>query len=200
MPSVGRTRTIAISALAIGPLIAGCTGQSAAPARVTHSTPAARSTTTDGTAPGTAITVSPTTTPFSGCPTLHSSTLVVSPSPRTGVNWSGCSLQSARLQHADFRYADLQRANLGYADLQGADLAGADLSFALLNAADLTDADLQGAKMVITGMEYTNLTGANLDGVQFGGFPPKDAIWSDTVCPDGTNSDADGRTCLYHVG
>ena len=200
MPSVGRTRTIAIGALAIGPLIAGCTAHSAAPTRVTHSTPAVQSTTTDPVTAGPAITVSPTTAPFSGCPTLHPSTLVVSPSPRTGVNWSGCSLQSARLEHADFRYADLQRANVGYADLQGADLAGADLSYALLNAADLTNADLQGARMVITGMEYTNLTGANLDGVQFGGFPPKDAIWSDTICPDGTNSDHDGRTCLHHVG
>jgi uncharacterized protein YjbI with pentapeptide repeats len=199
MPSVGRTRTIAISALAIGPLIAGCAAHSAAPTRVTRSTQAVQSTTTDPVTAGPAITVSPTTAPFSGCPTLHSSSLAVSPSPRTGVNWSGCSLQSARLEHADFRYADLQRANLGYADLQGADLAGADLSFALLNAADLTDADLQGAKMVITGMEYTNLTGANLDGAKFGGFPPKDAIWSDTICPDGTNSDHDGRTCLHHA-
>jgi uncharacterized protein YjbI with pentapeptide repeats len=199
---VGRTRTIAIGALTLGPLIAGCTGQTAAPPHVTHASPAASTTTAepDPTTPGPVSTVSPTTAPFSGCPTLHPATLAVSPSPATGVNWSGCSLQSARLEHADFRYADLQRANLGYADLQGADLAGADLSFALLNAADLTDANLQGARMVITGMEYTNLTGANLDGVRFGGFPPKDAIWADTTCPDGTNSDHDGRTCLHHAG
>jgi uncharacterized protein YjbI with pentapeptide repeats len=138
--------------------------------------------------------------PFAGCPVLHGATLAVSPRPTTGVNWSGCSLQSARLERADFRYADLQRANLGYADLEGADLTGADLSFTLLNAADLTHADLQGARMVVTGMEYANLTGANLVGVRFGGFPPKDAIWSDTICPDGTNSDHDGGTCLHHVG
>jgi len=54
--------------------------------------------------------------------------------------------------------------------------------------------------MVITGMDYTNLTGADLDGVQFGGFPPKNAIWADTICPDGTNSDHDGGTCLHNVG
>ena len=130
---------------------------------------------------------------------MNQTTLAVSRQPGPGVNWSGCDLQSAHLNGADFRQADLRWANLGYADLEAADLSGADLSRAELSAADLTGADLQRARMVITGSEYTNFTRANLRGVQFDGFPPKDAIWADTTCPDGTNSDTDGGTCLHNV-
>jgi uncharacterized protein YjbI with pentapeptide repeats len=59
---------------------------------------------------------------------------------------------------------------LSYANLQDANLHGADLT-----GANLTGADLTGA----------NLHGADLTGV----------IWSNTTCPDGTNSNNDGGTC-----
>jgi hypothetical protein len=35
---------------------------------------------------------------------------------------------------------------------------------------------------------------ANLNGVSLNG-----ATWSNTTCPDGTNSSADGRTCVGHL-
>ena len=53
------------------------------------------------------------------------------------------------------------------------------LTGANLNGDDLTNADLSGA---VT-------TGANVNQV----------TWSNTVCPDGTNSDADGGTCKGHL-
>ena len=53
-------------------------------------------------------------------------------------------------------------------------LAGANLSYS-----DLTGADLAGA----------DLAGANLG-----------VIWSDTTCPDGTNSNNDGDTCVNNLG
>jgi uncharacterized protein YjbI with pentapeptide repeats len=58
-------------------------------------------------------------------------------------------------------------------------LAGAGLTGANLNRANLTGADLSGA----------NLAAANLNRV----------IWSSTICPDGTNSNNDGNTCLGHL-
>ena len=61
------------------------------------------------------------------------------------------------------------------ADLTGADLVGADLKDLNLTGADLTAADLAGA----------NLWAADTTA----------AVWSDTTCPDGTNSDTDGDTC-----
>jgi Pentapeptide repeats (8 copies) len=64
-------------------------------------------------------------------------------------------------------------------ELRGANLERASLVGADLSNADLTGADLKGA----------TLTGAKLDGV----------TWSDTVCPDGTNSDAHASTCAGHL-
>jgi len=48
-------------------------------------------------------------------------------------------------------------------------------------------------------MRGTNLTNANLAGANLQGANIKDAIWSNTICPDGTNSDANGGTCVKHL-
>ncbi len=75
-------------------------------------------------------------------------------------------------------------------DLRGADLRGASLRNADLTRADLTDADLFDA----------DLRGAVITGV----------TWSNTRCPDGTNSDSRARsatgggralpgTCAHHL-
>ncbi|MGV9362465.1 pentapeptide repeat-containing protein [Amycolatopsis sp. NPDC003731] len=61
-------------------------------------------------------------------------------------------------------HADLRNANLNGASLRNADLTGADLS-----GASLRGADLKGATI-------------------------KDVIWANTICPDGTNSNAGVRT------
>lgn len=72
-------------------------------------------------------------------------------------------------------------ADLSGAKLVQANLSGADLSMVTLDGADLTGADLSGAR----------LDGASLKGV----------TWSDTTCPDGTNSNAkQPQTCLGHLG
>jgi ABC-type phosphate transport system substrate-binding protein len=92
---------------------------------------------------------------------------------------AGCNLSGVSLSGADLSGADLSAANLNRADLAGAHLNGASLSGANLNRADLSGADLSGA----------SLAGANLN----------DVTWSGTICPDGTNSDNDGGTCLGHV-
>lgn len=62
----------------------------------------------------------------------------------------------------------------------GLDLAGVDLSDVYLVDANMTNADLSGA----------DLTGATLI----------DVIWGNTTCPDGTNSNTDGDTCVNDLG
>lgn len=78
------------------------------------------------------------------------------------------------------RYLVGPMANLTDADLYGGKLAGTDLAAANLSNANLTFANLTGA----------NLTGATLTGV----------TWSDTICPDGTNSNNDENTCVNNLG
>lgn len=81
------------------------------------------------------------------------------------------------------------------ADLNSADLSAADLTGADLDQATLTGADLAGATLTDADLANANLTGADLDGATLTGV-----IWSDTTCPDGTNSNSDGGTCLNDLG
>src|SRR5438094_286512 len=92
---------------------------------------------------------------------------------------AGCNLAWASLAGAYLKGGNLSGANLKRANLVRANLSGANLSGANLKGADLASANLARA----------NLTGANVAGIR----------WSNTVCPDGTNSDADGGTCLGHL-
>ena len=96
-----------------------------------------------------------------------------------GGSPGGCNLSGANLTNAQLDGANLKGTNLKGAILVGANLAGANLQGANLLGADLTNANLTGA----------NLKGANVKGV----------IWWNTICPDGTNSTADGGTCVGHL-
>lgn len=87
----------------------------------------------------------------------------------------GLALAGATLSGAGL--AGVEMAN---ADLTGAVLDGANLVGANLNGADLTNADLTGA----------DIRGTSLDGV----------TWSNTTCPDGTNSDDHKSTCEGFLG
>lgn len=94
------------------------------------------------------------------------------PAPR--VNWNGC----------DLSYANLNDALLPHASLVGTDLHGASLI-----DANITNANLGG-----TDLRETFLTGATLTGADLGGV-----TWQHTSCPDGTNSNNDGGTCMNNL-
>jgi uncharacterized protein YjbI with pentapeptide repeats len=50
-------------------------------------------------------------------------------------------------------------------------------------------------------LTHANLTGANLTGANLkGAIGLNTVIWSGTTCPDGTDSDNDGSTCIGHLG
>jgi len=72
------------------------------------------------------------------------------------------------------------KVRLHDANLSGADLSGVNLSEALLVRVDLSDANLADANL-----EGAFLADANLEG----------AFWTNTTCPDGTNSDDNENSC-----
>lgn len=80
---------------------------------------------------------------------------------------------------ATFDGADLHRIDFRGTDLRSASFVGADLRYARLDGVDLTNADLTGA-------DWRRSTGAG------------SAVYGNTTCPDGTNSDANGGTCVGH--
>ncbi len=126
-----------------------------------------------------------------------------------GLNLSDSEMGYADLKGADLQGADLLSAQLGYAQLTHADLRDANV-VSNLGGANLTDADLTGARVEALLLD-TDLTGANLTHTDMTGselyvnnhqHEPNltDVVWSDTTCPDGTNSDSDGGTCANNQG
>ena len=71
------------------------------------------------------------------------------------------------------------------ASLVGLDASGMDLVNINLYEATLTNADFTN----------TDLAGANMDLAFLMG-----ATWANTTCPDGTNSNDDGDTCVNNLG
>jgi Pentapeptide repeats (8 copies) len=121
---------------------------------------------------------------FSSAPPTQSFTVIVTNTPcatLAGCNLHGLDLTNANLSGADLSSGtDLSNANLNKADLSGANLSFANLSGANLNKADLTGANLTGA--ITTGANFNKVT------------------WSNTTCPDGTNSSASTpETCVGHL-
>jgi uncharacterized protein YjbI with pentapeptide repeats len=106
------------------------------------------------------------------------------------VNLQNIRLPGANLQDDNLLRAELENAFLVGANLQGDNLNGAQLQHAFLDGANLQDANLHGADLTGADLSRADLTGANLHRATLTG-----AVWSNTTCPDGTNSNNDGGTC-----
>jgi len=130
--------------------------------------------------------------------------------PHPQIDWRGCNVSAANLSAANFRFANLSAAVLEFANLSdatfdtaslpgaqmyGANLARADLQHANLSHADLATADLHGANLLLA-----NLTGADLREANLTGAILFAVTWSNTLCPDGTNTDSNGGgSCVGHL-
>lgn len=99
--------------------------------------------------------------------------------PFTDANLSNSSFVDGSAIGARFDGADAHRIDLRGTNLRAASLVGTDLRYAQLAGVDFTGADL-------TDVNWKSATGIEA------------AIYSDTTCPDGTNSDGNGGTCLGH--
>jgi hypothetical protein len=126
--------------------------------------------------------------------------------PGNGCDFNGANFTSANLSGANLTNANLSAANFTTATLSAANLSGANLAVASFFHASLVAANLNGASLVnafvaaadVTGADVTNadLTGANF------GFATGTAtlVYSNTTCPDGSNSDANGGSCAGFGG
>jgi len=116
-----------------------------------------------------------------------------------GADLTGAYLKYANLSKADLgaahlSFANLTDANLSEANLRGANLVGANLSGALLSGANLSGAhlsraNLSGALLMGTNLSFANLTEANLSGAKLRGVNLREAIFKETICPDGKKTD-----------
>ena len=120
-----------------------------------------------------------------------------------GANLTGANLSLAGLFKADLTGANLSSADLSVAELFDADLSSADLSGADLTHAFLPEADLTNARLNSADLSYANLGRADLFGAKFNSKTiwPTAEYWSNTTCPDGSNSNEPGNeTCGFTPG
>ena len=127
--------------------------------------------------------------------TVFRAPVVPAPAPGSGPDLSGQNLKNSPLAHAYLVGASLQGSNLNGGSLAGALLVNASLAGSNLNSANLTGALLNGADLSGANLHGANLTGADLSGADVSGANLNGATFSNTTCPDGTNSDADGGRC-----
>jgi len=101
---------------------------------------------------------------------------------------------------ATFVDATLSDAKLPDAELGGADMTGARVTDSHLTDADLTGADLQDVDFDGASLQGANFTQADLDGASMAAVNLTGAVWDDTTCPDGSNSNNRGDTCANNLG
>jgi hypothetical protein len=127
----------------------------------------------------------------------------------SGTKFTSTNLKFANLSNTILTNTDFEGAFLDNANLSGADLSKTSIPFycssanssnfsnvkltgvtiqCSLNLADFTNADFTNARFVKASLWRATFTGAILTGVSF----------SNTICPDGTNSDNNGGTCIGH--
>jgi uncharacterized protein YjbI with pentapeptide repeats len=136
----------------------------------------------------------------------------------SGADLAGVELREADLAEANLSGADLSGDGLERTDINDTDLLGATLTGVIsgsvegtttelptnwtqLNSvligpgANLTDASLTDANLGNDDFAGDNLSSADFQGSTLAGANFDGATWSETTCPDGSNSNNDGNTC-----
>jgi len=129
-----------------------------------------------------------------------------------GKDLTNAYIPSFSSQGNDFTGTVFVNARIGSIHSNGgdnftnADFTNADLSNGQNTSADnFTNANFTGANRQNGGNDsgdnYTNanFTNANLTGMTFIDNTFTGAIWSNTTCADGTNSNNDGGSCIGHL-
>ncbi|MBR89452.1 MAG: hypothetical protein CMA82_04095 [Euryarchaeota archaeon] len=89
---------------------------------------------------------------------------------------------------------DLSGADLTGALLVGASLYGTVLTHAYLGGVNLSDTDMRYADLRDAYLGYADLTGADTYQIRL-----DRVTWDNTICPDGTNSNDNGNTCVNNL-
>ena len=95
-------------------------------------------------------------------------------------NFSGANISSADIYEVSFSSVDLQGVDFSYTDFVSVDIIGTNLQ----------GVDFRSAFLVNVYFVDSDLNGADLTDISHLGV-----TWSNTICPDGTNSNDNGNTC-----
>lgn len=109
---------------------------------------------------------------------------------------SGAHIQYSELEGADFSGLTLDNTHFMETNLTNADFTGTILTDGRFN-----DTDVSSPGLFVIGADFTNaqFNGTYLLGADFSGATLTGATWSNATCPDGTNSNSNGNTCIGHL-
>jgi uncharacterized protein YjbI with pentapeptide repeats len=133
----------------------------------------------------------------------------------TNANFQNANLAGATFtffgsDSGDFQGATLTNATIGSGfyntNFSNADFSGADFapdanfnSAALFQNVNFSGADFTGATFTTDPLLNLQFTDSTFDGADLSGLNIVQVLWSNTVCPDGTNSDSHSNTCSGHL-
>lgn len=134
---------------------------------------------------------------------MQSFTIAVS--PNSSGSFQGVQIGGLVFDNTNFSGVNLTNVQAKNTSFQNVNFIGATLSNAQLQGANLTNANFTGANLNNAQLQNTNLTGAiftnaNLHNAHFNGATLTNVTWSNTICPDNSNSDSHGSTCVGHGG
>lgn len=118
---------------------------------------------------------------------------------------------ASRLKGKDLSYATIINSIASGSDLSGTLFKGAHMENVDFSNANLAGVDFSDANYPVWGgigiqadftnanLQNVNFTNTNLqNSLNMGSADTTGAIWSNTICPDGTNSNSNGNTCSGH--
>lgn len=126
----------------------------------------------------------------------------------TNATFSNTNLQNVNLIETEMPNLNLSTSIIAGADFSGSNLAGSTFPSSpgsIFYQANLTGANFTGSTVGQSNFDGANLTNANMTNANlFSAANLSTAtrtgiIWSNTICPDGTNSNNNGSTCEGHL-
>lgn len=126
-----------------------------------------------------------------------------------GTTWDSLYADGGNFKGASFTNANLESTSLVHSNFSNVDMRGAIFNNIHFISSDLTNADfsnvtLQDGEVQGTIVDHTNFTNVHFNnqllvGSNFSTAILTGALWSNTICPDNTNSDNNGNTCIGHL-
>ncbi len=131
----------------------------------------------------------------------------------SGANLFDAALVGTFLSNGNFRNVNFTQANLSGATAVSTDFSNSNFtnasiaSGAFFQNSDFTDAVMTGVSLSgsdFGAVNFTNVHFINADLSRANGFANSPVIltgvtWTNTICPDSTNSDNNGNTCEGHL-
>lgn len=112
----------------------------------------------------------------------------------TNATLDSAILTGSRVSNEDFSGSSFMNAVLSHVDAEAANFTDADFTNANLRSVAFNLSTLTGVNLTSADLSHATLSGATLTNANL-----TNVIWDATICPDNTNSDDNGNTCIGHL-